>query len=55
LRSRLSDSLKFFQNADGSITIKVPHVMKKGEVDADDHWIDYIFAKDASTDKVIAG
>ncbi|EDQ87941.1 uncharacterized protein MONBRDRAFT_37611 [Monosiga brevicollis MX1] len=35
------------KNDDGTVTVKVPHVMKKGEKDEDDHWIEYVFVQDA--------
>eukprot|EP00049_Salpingoeca_infusionum_P026586 m.26522 g.26522 ORF g.26522 m.26522 type:complete len:125 (+) comp8837_c0_seq1:193-567(+) len=31
----------------GSATVKVPHVMKKGETDDDDHFIEMVFVMDS--------
>ena len=32
---------------DGSVTVKVPHVMKKGEDEDEDHWIELVFVTNA--------
>ena len=36
------------RNNEGSIDLKVPHVMNKGEIEEDDHWIEWVFATDAA-------
>eukprot|EP00045_Choanoeca_perplexa_P016100 m.212761 g.212761 ORF g.212761 m.212761 type:complete len:123 (-) comp17169_c0_seq1:4356-4724(-) len=34
------------KNDDGTVTVKVPHVMKKGDAD-DDHWIEFVYVEDS--------
>ena len=35
------------KNDDGSYTVVVSHGMTPGDDDKDDHWIEYVYAKDA--------
>eukprot|EP00944_MAST-04C_sp_MAST-4C-sp1_P006407 g6407.t1 len=36
------------KNSDGSVTVKVNHVMVAADGEKDDHWIEYVYARDSA-------